>query len=1017
MNNRGNVTVATLLVICAIIVLIGIALNAYNQIQIELTHCHLDKVRAKMLAHQGITNAANQLKSLNFDEIVNKPGISNGWYYYGEDLDTNGLLSRGEDQNNNSALDVETCLLKNALRPSFMLTDPSTNMPLFIRSSGGSRMGYSGELTQTYPDGKDIYTLKIKDCHSQIYLNGNDDGTRCLLNNLGVILRISSDVPNGALGNYIFEKRLKIPAGKFTVREELATILPEPAYEKLKPYVTIYGQPDNKVIKPPQHRLQEGTEIFSWRQITPDDLIREERHPININTASKPVLMAALANLKGIYLHQGLNDEEIEKSGNVKEVFSNELDKPLGRIEPPGLSIGKLKTVDLKIPENIRLIESIAERIIEERSRYPFLEWQTFNDFCDNLVQEEFFGDISTPEGYELSRARADLIKANANPNTLLNKFNPDRVVYRSLDKSDLVTYTTEFCFTPRGYFEIESRGMVFRPSISGGMLLEADYLTRGVVKVYEIYNETTQSDFSRGHINNQPKQEAETLQTYPQPDIDNLPRGCYEDGQIALAGVEPRPNRTTTFAHHFNKTLKARHSNGKAQPLEIEGSNTTVGSLFNDGVLYPDGVYSDSGSCPAYESEDNFVDGITNERLSGKKQFRGAVSLWIKPNYYQTSVKPHTIFTLNKATNNPPHPKYNYQTSQHIFSIMAFPRAYPYKQETDEFSCSLRATPAGKYLWFWEIDESLGNQPQEYIFANSDPADDSHHRWLHIGIAWDTHPKSARISKPCPACQPDGTSGLSGVPAIDKTADSSVKETAWLLKDYCRHCSGTGEVSEIKVYPSDVYTFCLNGDDSQAKYIYRQPELFPPEIIQQIDFASGNSIRLGESIDSAFWNFSGDFTINKVAIRLPDSVGDAKASFKEEFINGRYCKNKGVFTSGPITVKTSDGFKTRIIPTWNVYYPPNWNKESRNVLIQLLNNSETPVSSLYDNQGAVVEIPKGKNRDLLFKYRIIFASKDDGSTIKDLNKPLLESPFLDDVNLIIFRDEPEIMEQFVIEN
>ena len=1011
MNNRGNVTVAALLVICAIIVLIGIALSAYNQIQIELTHCHLDKVRAKMLAHQGITNAADQLKSLNFNDITNKPGASgeatHGWYYYGEDLNANGLLNRGEDQNNNNALDVETCLLKKALRPSFMLADPGTNMPLFIRSSDGLRMGYSGELTQTYPDGKDIYTLKITDCHSQIYLNGNDEGTRCLLNNLGVILRISSDIPGGAVGDYIFKKRPEMPSGIFTVKEELATILPGPVYEKIKHYVTIYGQPDNKVIKPPQHRLKEGAQIFSWRQITPDDLIREERHPININTASKPVLMAALLNLKGIYLHQGLSDEEIEKSGHIKEVFSNELDKPLGRIEPPGLSIGKLKSIDLKISENIRLIENLAERIIEERNSYPFLEWQAFNNFCDNLVQEEFFGDISTPEGYELARARADLIKANANPNTLMNKFNPDRVVYRSLDKSDLITYTTEFCFTPRGYFEIESRGMVFRPSISGGMLLEADYLTRGVVKVYEIYSETAQSDFSRGHINNQPKQETYTLQTYPQPDIDKLPKGCYEDGQIALTSIETRPDKTSTFTHHFNKTLKASQSNGNAQPLEIEGNNTKVGSLFDGGVLYPDGVYSDSGSYPAYESENNIVDGIAGERLYGKKQFRGAISLWIKPNYYQTSVKPHTIFTINKASNNPPHPKYNYQTSQHIFSLMAFPRAYPYKPETDQLAYSLRTTPTGKYLWFWEIDESLGNQPQKYVFANSDPVNDSHHRWLHIGIAWDTHPKSNRISKPCPACmQP-----------TNEATNSTVKETTWLLKDYCRHCLNTGEVSEIKVYPSDVYTFCLNGDDSQAKYIYRQPELFPPEIIQQIDFASDNSIRLGESIDSAFWNFSGDFTIDELAIRLPDAVGNAKASFKEEFANGRYYKNQGLFTSGAVTVKTSDGFKSKIIPTWTVYYPPNWDKESRNVLFQLLNNSETPVSSLYDKPGTIAEIPMDKNGDLSFKYRIIFSTEGVGSDIKNLNKPLLESPFLDDVNLIIFRDEPEIMEQFVIEN
>ncbi|MEW6027405.1 MAG: hypothetical protein AB1599_08955 [Planctomycetota bacterium] len=1016
MNNRGNVTIATLLVICAIIVLLGIALNAYNQIQLELTHCHLDKIRAKMLAHQGLAIAFDELSSLDFDGITNPPnqappgGLagsradlpgrnSAGWYYYGEDLDANGLLSRGEDQNGNHILDTETCSLKDALRPSFMMTDQN-GIPVSIRLTNGARMGYSGELTRTYAEGRDIYTLKITDCHSQIYLNGEDDGSRQLLNNLGVILRVSPDIPGNALGNYIFEKRNKKPLRRFTVKEELESILPKPVYEKIKPYVTLYGQADTSVIKPPSRRLNEGAEIFSWKQLIPDDLALEERNPININTAPKPVLMAALANLEGLYLQQGPGDEA--KLDNIKDVFSNTLEKPHGRIGPPGLSIGKLKSVNLRMPENTNIIEAIAERIIEERTVSPFLEWQAFNKFCDVLIQEEFFGDISSPEGYELAQARADLIKANANPNTLLNKFNPDRVVNRLLDKSDLVTYTTEFCFIPRGYFEVESQGMVLRPALGGEMIPEADYLTRGVARVYEIHSQTTQADFSKGRISRQAKGNGETLQTYPQPDIDNLTNGCYEDGQIALAGVENRyQDNRTTLALHFNKTLKAGHSKGKAQPLEVEGNNLTDGSLFNGGVLYPDGVYSDSGACPTYPSEDNFVDGVANEQLTGKKHFRGAVSFWLKPNYSQNSAKPRTVFSLNRASNNQPHPKYKYQTSQHIFSIIAFPRAYPYNTDGDTLSYSLRTTPAGRYLWFWDFDESLGNQPRSYVFANSDPANDSQHRWLHIGIAWDTHPKSVRTAKPCPACatQPD--------------------ERQWLLSGYCRHCTGTGEVSEVKVYPSDVYAFCINGDDSQAKYVYRQPELFPPDIIQQIDFASANAIRLGESIDSAFWNFSGDFTIDEVVIRIPDSVKSAKASFKDEFSGGRYYKGQGTFTSGTITVKTGKdnavNDKTRIIPLWTAYYPPDWNSaetatansDSGNILLQLLNDSDEPVSAVYDRQGTTIEVPGSK-----IKYKAIFDTRGIGS-----DKPLLESPFLDDVNLIIFRNEPEIMEQFVIEN
>ncbi|MDI6732650.1 MAG: hypothetical protein QME51_06910 [Planctomycetota bacterium] len=1063
MNNEGKVFVATVLVISTIILLLGITMDTYKRIKVELMHCHLDNIRAKMLAQQGMETAINKLRDLDFTALVDLKAEKEGgsWYYYGEDLDKNNLLNKGEDINNNKVLDIETCLLNSALRPSFALTDTGDN-PLSIYLQDGRKMGYSGELSQTYEGGKDIYILKVIDSNSQININSDDKGSQQLLNNLGYILGISAEIPGGQLGNYLFEKRSILPVSRlagqagqppcppeadsrpeglrdsgqgsrkktasdrFKVKEELLNFLPQNVYNKLKHYVTLYGQPDGSVIKPSPRRvpertsslpsLQKGIDIFSWKEMTPVTLTLETRYPININTASKPVLMAVLANLEGVYLHQ---------SGNTVNIrMGNEINNPLPKISKEHLSIGKLKTIDLKIPENKNLIETITERIIEERNRSPFLDWQRFHNFCDALVEEGVFGDISTAEGYETSQARADLIKANANPNTLLNKFNPDRIVYRSLDKSDLITYTTEFCFTSRGYFEIESLGVVLK-SLAGqsGQLfsantlsIEASYLTRGVVQVYAIYTETSQEDFSRGNIT-----PAGAGMSYPESDINPESRRDYVDGLIGLATVQNnRSGNNVTFKCHFN--LNEKHS------------GYVRGSVFDGGMLYPDGVYSDATGCPSYPTEGNFETGYF-EKSRGKKLFAGALSFWLKPNYYQTSTKPRTIFSINKKTDNPQHPKYGFIPLQNIFSIIDFPLAYSYNQKgggDDDLSSSISVSPGGKYIWFWEIDQSLGNQPQQYVFAHPSGMSDEHkvrkqgkhHQWVHIGIAWNTHPKLPKEATPCPACEKGGDRKVSvpeasrprpdfigvgtGRPALVATIPRGTGGEDEPIKSICRYCLGTGEKYQIKLNPSDVYAFCVNGDDSMSKYVGRQPAVFPPEIIQHIDFSSGNFMRWGENSDAPFWNLPGDFTIDEILIRLIDDIKIARADFKEEFAQGRYYKQGMSFTSGSITIRPdSSPGRTRTIPIWTVYYPDEWDNRRNTIALQLLNNEEVAISPLYETQGNTIEISPS-----IFRYRIFIPS----SSGDDFNKPLLESPFIDDISFIIFKDMPEIIEQFMVE-
>lgn len=118
----------------------------------------------------------------------------------------------------------------------------------------------------------------------------------------------------------------------------------------------------------------------------------------------------------------------------------------------------------------------------------------------DDAAQQEF-----------ASYAIADAIKANFNPNTHLNETNPDENLWLRVDKTDLIVNSTEFCFTPMGYFEVQSVGRLFKPVNElpeDRDIFDAD-VTRevakakvfGVVKAFDAYRETSQRHFIQGEF------------------------------------------------------------------------------------------------------------------------------------------------------------------------------------------------------------------------------------------------------------------------------------------------------------------------------------------------------------------------------------------------------------------------------------------------------------------------------------------------------------------------------------
>ncbi|MBI4833372.1 MAG: hypothetical protein HY811_00945 [Planctomycetes bacterium] len=970
-----------------------------NRVQGVSHSAYIDQFRAKFLAQAGIERALIEFQNNPYVYFINDNNTP--WFYWGEDYNHNNQLDKEEDQNKNKQLDIIECPGELALAPSFASGK--------TQKIQGKTIGCSGIIPRLEGDVSDLYVLKIIDTSGQIYINGRGEGFLQLLNNLGKILDVDSE-----LGDRIFAGREKLSNKSFSIKEELKEMLTEKEYRRIEPYITVWGQPNIKVIKPkpfskrlgqPKH----GENITGISRLNPGLLETEPRVPVNINTAPKPVLMAVLLGLNGSYIAQ---------SGVVNPELSDEEGEPLDKFNyeaGEGLKIGVIKEAGI----DYKLTSRLAELIMKERQVRPFFSWTDFNRFCDRLLEEGVFGSIESSEEYEIARAKADLIKASANPNTMLNDFNPNELVLRVIDKSDLNVYTTEFCFQPQGYFEIESTGIVIRSvanPIESAEKGEGDFNVTGlqkirqVVKLFENHYETTQQDFSHGVISRSGKNEFthhnKTLQLYPEPDIGDYQEQCVADGQIMRATTQNRSrnkerNELLTFRNHFDGTLKADYSAGN--PSAVEGTGVSVfdneeKSLFaaenaTAGLLYPDGIYSELMSCPSYKAENNLVDAFIHRNLFGEKRFRGTVSFWVKPAYFAKSAKPQIIFSLSKS-----------DETQNLFSLFLIPSNYQPRGWK-----GLRFSPGPQAIWMWDVDKRKGDKVAEYIFSN--PLESNRGKgWIHIGIAWDTNPPPRIWSYNCPNCNGKGK--------IDWLSNVII----------CPRCKGEGRIRETKLTPSDITAFCINGRDI-GKYIGTSQEKYPPYISEYIDFSRDNLIRLGERADAPFWNIPADATFDEIAIQIHRTVPDAKEFILGEFHEGRYYREEGVFTSGPVDIpgilvaakeigdtdenalkKDNPGFiKCRV--DWTSYFPSDAEQASAPIGIQFFDERGSTISEIMsDPEKARFEIPWRQNPSESVKYKVIFRGLRG-----DVLSPLLTSPVFDDISITFIKSSPQICESYVL--
>jgi hypothetical protein len=302
--------------------------------------------------------------------------------------------------------------------------------------------------------------------------------------------------------------------------------------------------------------------VWTRDALNPQWIETVERSPVNVNTASRPTLMALVSGLEGFFEISRRRPVPFEMyykwlfhAYNYGPDYGN-----VAGADGLGSETGFLyRTIPFQGPGTTGAAGIAASKIVDEMlaCRYrrpspnipgcsyavepfggPFRTWQQFHRFADFLVERGVILDsrpiffdykpdyyvtpilafgivplnpwtvsnlkrVDSPAQRRFaSQAAADVLKANFNPNAHLNELNFDRNLHAQVDKTDLIVHSTEFCFTPMGRFEIESLGRVVRAK-GTGTALAAD-LDHEVVAQSRVYSV---AEFYRPHHETTQKQ------------------------------------------------------------------------------------------------------------------------------------------------------------------------------------------------------------------------------------------------------------------------------------------------------------------------------------------------------------------------------------------------------------------------------------------------------------------------------------------------------------------------------
>ncbi len=508
-----------LLIVISMMAVLSILATSFammSRIERNVSANNVDTVRARMLAQAGIEQAITSLRI---------GSGAKGW----------------------EALSEPWACGDPPSTPITALTLPSYRLPA---AAYGRRI--SGRVSATYePDG-DTYVLRVVDGASRIFVNGKQPGMAQMLDNLGSAIAMeglgANPCPPGT-GARIVAARNGMPGGVFASKEEIEPIVGVVPWRLLRSFLTDKAWEDPGVITPkPQSVIGGFTSGPIAENLTYQTAVQATgagRAPVNVNTASVPVLMACITGLQGIWL----------ECQNAR----------FRRTQCAAIAMGQAQT--------------IARRIAQDRLVTPFRDMQQFLGYIDQILPPVGIGNPNLP---------GELIKAMANPNTLLNKFNPNRVVTNWVGKEELTYYTTEFCFASMGYYEIESLGRV----TGTGGVEAATRRIRTFVKLYDVLRHSTQADFQAAYSAGS---SGGIVRTFPE-NLYDFNRPSALDGQVCIKERDPNGGGQVPFRAVYDDTLLGTDGFMRYNFFGIDDcqENRSVFAASNQAAsdLFPDGNY-----------------------------------------------------------------------------------------------------------------------------------------------------------------------------------------------------------------------------------------------------------------------------------------------------------------------------------------------------------------------------------------------------------------------------------------
>ncbi len=538
---RGVALILSLGVL-ALLSVLGCAFALTSRTERSVSRVWVDLVRARLLAQAGVENA---IASLSLQ------ARRQAW----EDL--SGAWAFGDGPEVDLAL---------AVRPSFA----QTGMPV-----------RSGRLAATYPGGDDLYLLKVVDAARRIDLNGPQANLAAILENLGTAiqdLRGANPVPPGR-GAEIVAARGQRPGSRFSDVRDLLSVrgMTPGQVDLLADYVDVECWRDPDAVR--------GTPSDAFPG--PTGRVRAEaRAPINLNTASYPVLVAWTAGLRGFALRA----------------------VPRGprRVGAQAAEFQKTRVGPVTLDE----AREVARRVIERRQAHPF---RSIEDLASFIDEPRPAGDSRLPNGPGLVQAgvlseeKGWLLLANADPNLTTNELFPTAPGFLPVDKSDLEYATCEACFSSMGVFHIESIGRVLGP----GGALQAEARVRTTARVYRVLRQHSQRDFSVETGESTPP-----VSSRPENLLDVGPSAaCPFEGAVTMSTEWPRSAPGAT-AWAWMRTGYGPGGDARLWTARVEDR-----SVFSGSDLMPDGVLCvrQAGRPMTY-------------RLPSTMSVReGAIELWVK--------------------------------------------------------------------------------------------------------------------------------------------------------------------------------------------------------------------------------------------------------------------------------------------------------------------------------------------------------------------------------------------------